>query len=482
MKDLNLELPRGALPKYRKLAEALRLAIRSGRIKPGERLPSSRELARVFRFNRHTVMSALGELAAEGWVVAREKMHYEVTGTLPDTFLRPKFVAQPAPRAPVDWEIARAPAVEEYKASGAYKHAFPSGYPDYRLFPLRELKSCLYDSLRSRKILVYGDPRGEDLLRGEIATYLRRLRNVEGREIVITNGSQEAIFFLAQLLVPPHSWVAVEELGYPPAFAALRYAGARLLPIRVDAEGLVVEDLERHLKTKRVRMLYLTPLHQYPTTVTLSASRRLALYELAHRHGIGVLEDDYDHEFHYDTQPVAPLASFDPAGLVFYVSTLSKVLFPTARVGFMAVPPKLAGEAAKLKRITSRQNETLMQDALGRWMQGGGFERHLRRMRRAYADRLAAMQADLRQWQRVHPRLDWQSPDGGMALWINLGENSDRAAAKALEVGVNVHPESRYRLSEKAGTHLRLGFTGQTEAENRAGLKALFGALGLARA
>jgi GntR family transcriptional regulator/MocR family aminotransferase len=384
----------------------------------------------------------------------------------------------PAPRHKVTIEFARVLEMGGYEPWPSCKFSFPSGYPDPRLFPVRELKSHIYDSLRSRKLLTYGDPRGEALLRAEIETYLRRVRGIEGREIVVTNGSQEALFFLAQLLVSPGSYVAVEALGYPPAHEALRFAGAKLLPVRVDEEGLVVEDLERHFRAKkRIRLLYLTPLHQYPTTVTLSATRRLQLYELAHKHGFYILEDDYDHEFHYRSQPVAPLASFDPAGLVFYVSTFSKVLFPSARLGFMSVPKSVAHEAAKLKRISSRQNETLLQDAIGRWMQSGGFERHLRRMRRSYAERLDGVLGCLEEARAQHPRLRWKCPDGGMALWLDLGRDSDAVSAHALSRGVLVNPESHYRLEGKTGTHLRLGFTGQTTAENRAGLKALFSAM-----
>lgn len=481
MKELLIELPKNSLPKYRRLADALRTAVRIGRLRPGEVLPSTRELARRFKFHRHTVMTALAELEAEGWVEAREKVHYQVKSTLPETYLRPargsKVAARPVQKQ--SWDFARPLKIGDYTPLPAYRHSFPSGFPDPRMFPLREFKSHLYDVLRSRKVLLYGDPQGELGLRHEIETYLRRIRNVSDREVVVTNGSQEAIFFLAQLLVKEGEYVAVEELGYPPAFEALRFAGARLLPVRVDAEGLVVGDLERLLKTKKIRMLYLTPLHQYPTTVTLSATRRLQLYELACKHGMAILEDDYDHEFHFHSQPVAPLASFDPAGIVYYVSTFSKLLFPSARLGFMAVPERLAREASKLKRISSRQNEPLMQETIARWMKSGGLERHLRRMRRAYAERLDSMLKELEEWKKTHPCISWTVPDGGMALWLDVGMNADKAAALAGKGSVFVYPESHYRIDGKTGSHIRLGFSGQTSQENKAGLSALFAAIKL---
>jgi GntR family transcriptional regulator / MocR family aminotransferase len=475
MKELNLPAARKDQPKYLQLAEALRAAIRRGRIVPGEILPSSRDLARQFGYHRHTVMAALAELEAEGWVESHEKRHCRVVGTLPSTFLRPMKSGTPhlqfSPRPPAP---ARSLAIGDYRPQPKAKHSFPSGYPDPRLFPLRELKSHLQDAMRSRDILLYGDPRGEARLLQQVATYLRRARGITGREVLVTHGSQEAIFQIAQLLIRPGDCVAVEALGYPPALEALRFAGGRLQPLRVDSEGLVVEDLERLLRRQRVRLLYLTPLHQYPTTTTLSAERRLRLYELAYRHGVYLLEDDYDHEFHYTSQPVAPLASFDPGEIVCYVSTFSKILFPSARLGFMAVPRGLAGELAKLKRISSRQNEPLLQTAIASWMQEGGFERHLRRVRRTYAERLESMEKNLQRHRAAGREISWKSPGGGMALWLNVHRNSTLLAERAMRAGALVNPERSYRCDGKDGEHLRLGFTGQTPEENVAGLEALF--------
>lgn len=458
-----------------RLADGIRTAIRDGRLRPAEALPSTRELAQRFRIHRHTVMHAVSELVAEGWIESQTRFRYRVMTTLPTKFLQPAtathrpptMVARPVTvKHPADVSIAEAPAGTKFQ--------FPSGLPDVRMLPMNELKSHMYDALSHEKNLIYSDPTGHERLKEQVSTYLRHLRGISGREVLITHGSQEAIFLLAQLLIKPGDNVAVEAMGYPPAMAALRFAGARLVPIDLDHEGLETEKLERLLKKKRITMLYLTPLHQYPTTVTMSAARRLHLYELACKYGFTILEDDYDHEFHYDSQPTAPLASFDPGELILYVSTFSKILFPSARIGFLAVPPALAREVAKLKRISSRQNETLLQDAIARWMESGGFERHLRRMRRAYGERRDAMIAQLQRCQAHYPRLNWTVPEGGMALWLDIGENSDRIAVKALERKVFVIPESRYRLDGKAGTHLRLGFSGFTPEENRRSLAALF--------
>lgn len=478
MKELILSLEQSKKPKHKLLADAVRNAICTGKLRPGEKLPSSRSMAQTYQMNRHTVMNALGTLESEGWLEAFEKKHYMVTKILPDTFLIPKKAinAQFAVTGTTH-QFARQIDMQDYVNDRLCKFAFLSGFPDIRLFPVKEFKSSLYDSLKHTELLDYGDPAGLSKLRTEVAKYLRRIRSIDKRSIIITNGSQEAIFLLAQLLINSGSVVAVESLGYPPAIQALKFAGAKIIPIKTDHNGMDVEDLEKKMKKYKIKMIYTTPLHQYPTTVALSASRRLKLYELAIKNNTYILEDDYDHEFHYDSPPVAPLASFDPAGIVLYVSTFSKILFPSARVGFMAVPTKIGAEIAKLKRISSRQNEHLLQSCIADWLISGEFEKHLRKMRRIYNERRDAIIKDLEYFQMKYPQISWITPDGGMAIWIDIKTNSTHFAAKARKLSVYVTPEKNFRHDGKDGTHLRLGFTGQTVQENRAGLEKLFSLL-----
>lgn len=475
MRELLILISKDKKHKYRTLADGLRTAIRQGKVKPGEQLPSSRDLARQFKMHRHTVMTALAELESEGWITSRAKKYYQVTEALPDTFLHARGnTRQTKPVAEREIKLARIVEIGSYVPADNFKHSFPSGFPDLRLFPVKEFKSHLNDALRVKGILSYSDPVGHPQLIEEVNKYIRRARSVANRDIVITNGSQEALFLLAQCLVGPGDYVAVEALGYPPAIEAFKFAGGKFIPIHIDKEGLCVDTLEKHLKKKKIKCLYTTPLHQYPTTVTLSASRRLRLYELALKYGFLIVEDDYDHEFHYVSQPVAPLASFDPAGIVLYVSTFSKILFPSSRVGFMAVPNKIGTEVAKLKRISSRQNEQTIQAAIAKWMAEGGFERHLRRMRRTYEDRRNAIVNDLIQMQKSHPKISWTEPDGGMALWLDVAIDSTKFSEILKKKSILVNPESAFRIDKKPGTHFRLGFSGYTPLENRASLDAMF--------
>jgi GntR family transcriptional regulator/MocR family aminotransferase len=246
------------------------------------------------------------------------------------------------------------------------------------------------------------------------------------------------------------------------------------VPVKVDEQGMDPDALEAAIAKGVLHLIYLTPHHQYPTTVTLPAARRLRIYELASRHQIPIIEDDYDHEFHFRCQPIAPLASNDPSGLVIYVSTLSKVMFPSIRIGALAVPSALYEPLNSLRTIVTRQNSIILQDAVARWMDSGGFERHLRRMRRVYEERRDTSVAALAQAKARGLPLSWAAPDGGMAMWVDCGADADEVARLAAEAGVFVNPESNYHLGPpRRRTHLRLGYANQNPEELRAGFGLL---------
>lgn len=478
MRDLILSLASERRPLYLKIADAVRGSIQSGRIAPGEILPSTRSLGRDLKTHRHTVMSAFDELVAEGWLVVSTRSAYRVNESLPSQFFEPARLSAGRSRERTHrWRLVRsAPTLTSPPTA---RYAFQSGHADLRLFPHDEFRSCVVDALRlSRgKVLEYGDPIGHPPLIAELKTYLRRVRAVSDREIVVTHGSQEAIYLAAQLLIKPGDAVAVERLGYPPAWEALKAAGARLVPLDIDGAGLDPDSFASAIKRHRLRLLYMTPLHQYPTTATLPISRRLRIYELASRAGVPILEDDYDHEFHYRSQPLAPLASQDPDGRVIYVSTFSKVLFPSARIGFMAVPRLLAASLAGYRKIVSRQNETVLQDALARWMRAGGFERHLRKMRRRYDERRICIGDSLVRAKQAGLPLQWRTPDGGMAIWVDVGTDADRLAKRAAQAGVYVQSGSHFAMGKSPSRHLRLGFANQSPAEIERGMELLFEAM-----
>lgn len=481
MLDLNITIPRDTRPHYLRIADGVRAAIQAGHAQPGDRLPSSRRLAAVLRVHRHTITAAMDELVAEGWLEAGERRAHRVCAILPSTFFQPQPGSKASPFSHKhEWDFVRQPAPVDCGPTSAQRHSFQyifqSGTPDLRLFPYDELRACLAEALRSKPDLQsgYGDPAGHGYFVERLNMYLRQVRALSGRDIIVTHGTQEGVYLVAQLLLKPGHNVAVEALGYSGAWDAFQTAGAEIMPITVDADGMDPDALEAAIRKQRIQLIYLTPHHQYPTTVTLPPARRMRIYELASRHRIPIIEDDYDHEFHFRCQPIAPLASTDPCELVIYTSTLSKIMFPSIRIGFMAVPKPLYQPLVNLRSVITRQNSAFLQDAVARWMDNGGFERHLRRMRRVYQERRDTLVDALTTAKATGLPLDWTVPDGGMALWLDCGVDADAVVQQAAAAGVFVSPESLYRAGPpQVGRHLRLGFASQTPEEIRAGIALL---------
>lgn len=480
MLELNLSIPQDRRPGYLRIADGLRQAIQSGRLKPGERLPSCRRLASELGVHRHTVTAATDELVAEGWLEGGARRAHRVSAVLPSDFFRPRArQAAPRPQKKLKWRLARGAdvpsAADEKNGRDDCRYSFAGGVPDLRLFPYEEFRACMAQALRQSPSLGgYGDPAGHPQFIERLALYLRRVRALTGRRILVTHGSQEGMFLVGQLLLRPGDKVAVDEIGFQPAWDAFRSAGAELVPVRLDAQGMVPDALEAALERHEVRLIYLTPHHQYPTTVTLPAARRMRIYELASRKGIPIMEDDYDHEFHFRSHPIAPLASADPCELVIYTSTLSKIMFPSMRLGFLAVPEAIYRPLVELRAVVTRQSNIFLQDAVARWMDNGGFERHLRRMRRVYQARRDSLVSALTAGRRSGLPLDWTVPEGGMALWLDCGTDSDIVAREARARGVLVLPESRYRFNaDGPGTHLRLGYASRTPEEINGGMDLL---------
>jgi GntR family transcriptional regulator / MocR family aminotransferase len=283
--------------------------------------------------------------------------------------------------------------------------------------------------------------------------------------VVVTRGSQMGLDLLARAMLCPGETVAVEALGYRPAWDALRLAGARLVPVPVDAEGLQVEALEKLLRRTPLRAVYLTPHHQYPSTVTLSAARRLALLQLARRHRVLLIEDDYDHEFHYEGRPVLPLASADEAGVVASIGTLSKVLAPGLRLGFVVAPTLLAERLVRLRAVMDRQGDHPMEATVAELLEEGELQRHVRKMRGVYRARRDALLQALT--QQLSGALTWEAPSGGISVWARLKRPLDveRWLTRAQARGVSVNPGARYTFDGREPGALRLVFARYTPVE-----------------
>ena len=295
----------------------------------------------------------------------------------------------------------------------------------------------------------------------QAAQYLSKVRGVHRKEIVITNGSQEGAYITAKMLLNPGDRVAVENPGYINIFDVFRSIGADLDALDVGEDGLDPDDFRILCQKQKPQLLYLTPLHQYPTTSRLSTEKRREIYKICGNYDIPILEDDYDHEFHYKKRPLAPMAAHDPEQRIVYLATLSKLMFPSSRIGMAAVPKEIAPAFVRYKEILSGQNNRVMQWVTGAWMRDGGFEKHLRKMRRVYQLKRDYIHQELQGINRdTGDILSYHLPDGGLALWIRIPFDEDDFAEKCESHGVRIGKGSDYFEGQGKYSSFRFAFSG----------------------
>lgn len=469
-----LQLGPGERATYRRIAEAIREEVLRRRFAPGQRLPGARTLAGDLGVHRNTVTAAYRQLEAEGWVELREAQ-----GTFVSLDVDPgprRDAASGSPGERPGYDLGR-PLAERQSGSASVPFRLSGGLPDLRLAP-KDVVARAYRRVLARsgdRLLDYGETRGYEPLRRGLARMLADTRGlVAGPEhILVTKGSQMAIYLIARALVQPGDVVAVEGYGYQPAFQAFQRAGAKLVPLGIDGSGAKIDQLAELVETQPIRAVYLTPHHQYPTMATLSAPRRMELLRLAKRHRFLVVEDDYDHEFHYAGEPILPLSSRDTSGCVVYVGTLSKVFAPGLRVGYLVAPRAVVDRCAAYRSTLDHHGDALVEAALQDLLDEGELQRHIRRMRRIYrARRDVLIEALGRELPGV---LRFGVPAGGMSLWTEVegGVNVDRWAERALERGVEVAPARRFTFDRRSRQALRLGFAAADESEIEEGVRRL---------
>jgi 2-aminoadipate transaminase len=455
---------------------------------PGTKLPATRDLAQELGVNRATVSQAYEELVARGWARAHVGQ---------GTFVaeRPPGQARSEPEAAVrlEWtgllsKVARLAAAEERRRDPWRRAAralpglisFAGGMPDSSLFPTDAFRKVLNQVIREegREVLQYSPPRGYRPLREYLAGHLVRLGlEVRPEDILIVNGSQQGFDLIARTLVDPGDFVAIEQPTYPRAVQVFRAAGAQLLPVPVGREGLDLEHLERILERQAPKLLYCQPTAQNPTGLTMGAATRRRLLEVAARHRLPIVEDGFDAGPAYGGPPPAPLKALDAAGLVVYVGTFSKVLFPGLRLGWVVASPDLIDRLDTAKQLADIHTSPLIQAAVHRFCRHRLLDRHQERLLAEYERRRAALLGAL--GRRMPPGTMWTEPAGGFSLLLTLPDGVEAGAllTEAVARGVSFTPGGAFFIEGGGERMLRLSFSAVSADRMEEGIRRLADAL-----
>jgi GntR family transcriptional regulator/MocR family aminotransferase len=480
---LLLNLRGASGPLYRRVYHALKAAIRAGRVGPAARLPSTRALAADLGMSRNTVMRAYEQLAAEGYVVSRDRSTTSVAGAVPSR-TSPASSGPKAERRPRISSYARRltknpamPPSGSYASRPGLRYDFRYGRPAVDEFPREIWRRLLAARARqtSRDAFGYASPAGYGPLRDALSEYLGRARGVacDAGRIVIVNGSQQAFDLSARVLLDPGDGAVVEEPHYPGATLTFEAAGARLIRIPVDTEGLDTARLPP--AAAGARLAYVTPCHQFPTGVIMPLERRLALLNWASRVGAWVVEDDYISEFRYEGHPLEALQSLDRDARVIYVGTFSKTLFPALRLAYLVLPRPLVRPFLAAKWVADRFSATLAQEALTDFITSGQFERYLRRAGARNASRRRALIGALRHHFGSRVEIAGENTGVHLLVWLNdvRPRDLDAVIARATRAGVGVYPIGPYYSRPPRRAGLLFGYASLTEAEIRAGIRLL---------
>lgn len=469
------ELDRGGkIPLHTQVYAGLRDSILDGRLRPGASMPSTRDLPSLLGVSRNTVLEAYSQLQAEGFIEPRVGSGTYVAQSIPDIHLRsrkaellppstptPKPAAEPPRLSARGQRMIARPAFE--KAFWRRPEAFYPGLPALELLPLEAWRKLSDKRLTQprRTYLGYGHPGGYGPLRMVIAEYLSASRGVRCRpeQVIVVSGSQQGIDLATRVLVDEGEDIWIEDPGYGGARSVFQAAGANVVPVPVDQDGMVVSTGVS--RAPHARLAYVTPAHQYPLGHSMSMSRRKDLLSWAETNKSWIIEDDYDSEFRYSGRPQPALQGMaDGGNRVIYVGTFSKVLFPSLRLGYMVVPDELIDAFLVARSLSDRHQSTLDQAVLTDFIVEGHFTRHIRRSRVAYAERQEYM---LDRLAHETPGYIRAEPDpAGMSLvgWLPPGVSDLHLAERLAAAGIYAPPLSYFSMEQQPRGALMLGYTG----------------------
>lgn len=447
---------------YLQIADAIINAIKSGKLSSGNALPGSRQLAVLLHVNRNTVIEALDILTAEGWLITMDRKGTFVADVLPESGLEKK-------------QQQKANTTEEEIKPHL---VFDDGLPDSRLAPMTDLARA-YREIFNRKsrwqIMGYSNEFGNTEFRKAIAQMLnfKRGMNISLDQICITRGSQMAMYLAAHSLFSKGDFVMIENPGYQPAWKAFENAGAALLPVSITPDGLNLDEVEEYLKKyNAIKAIYVTPHHQFPTTVTMSLKKRLKLIELSNKYGFTIIEDDYDHEFHFGQRPILPISSYETAQNFIYIGTLSKIVAPALRIGYLVSTPEIIEKVGEHRKIIDVQGDNIMEEAVLHLINEGIIKRHLKKTNLIYKAKRDYFESLCK--QHLKDKITFTKPEGGLAFWIVPNDTIDLpfVCQQLLAKGIKIMNPENFSCTNSA-SGFRLGYASLTEQQMEQGIIAL---------
>jgi GntR family transcriptional regulator/MocR family aminotransferase len=474
-----------ALPLHRQIYEAIRNAILSGKAHPTTPLPATRLLAKQLSVSRMTVVNAYEQLFAEGYLETKAGAGTFVAAHLPEEFLQTSRVER---RGHPEKPLTRKIKFTDYGRNLAQhsdgilrRHAastllpFQQGVSAVGEFPFGVWAKIAqkWQKKPPATILGYGNAFGFQPLREAVAAHLASARGVrcQAEQIIITNGTQQSLDLIGRIFLAKGVDVYIEDPGYLGAHDIFAATGARLVPVPVDEEGFDLRTARK--RSRKARLAYVTPSHQYPLGVTMSLTRRLNLLEWARERDAFIVEDDYNSEYRYGGRPLASLQGLDRDGRVIYLGTFSKTIFPALRLGYLVVPADLVGVFAAARALTDLHSPLINQAVLAEFIAERHFARHVRRMRGIYEDRQRTLVEEVR--KNLEGLLEIAPAEAGMHLigWLPRGVDDQEVARRAAEVNLKVARVSAYCIKQKLRGGLLLGYTAFDGRLIRQGVKKL---------
>ena len=457
---------------YLQLASQFIHLIKEGKLPPGTKLPGSRTLAEVLQVHRKTIVACYDELLLQGWVESMPKKGTFVHANIP-VLQQQDFLKSSTTKkiSSIGFDFytntvlqKKFPEIQE-----GYMY-LNDGISDTRLTPTEDI-ARIYRRIAARKSIYkemsYGTTFGNERLRTTLADYLNKTRglHITKEHILITRGSQMGIYLSAQLLVKKGDVVVVGNTNYTSADTVFLDREAVLYRVEVDANGLITQQIEALCKKQTINAVYVTSHHHHPTTVTLSAERRIHLLNLAQKYGFAIIEDDYDYDFNYQHAPILPLASHDVNGNVIYIGSVCKTVAPVFRIGYLIAPPAFVNEAANKRRFIDRQGDALLELTFEEFIKSGDLDRHIKKVMKVYRARrdlfCNLLEAHFKGF------FSFEKPKEEMAVWTTLHKQYswETFTRIAKEYKLEIGDWTRYDMAHTKHNSIRIGYAMYNEEE-----------------